>query len=167
MRKLFFVKKNVNEPTGASNWIEMNVNEFNEFISTEEGRARKNNFAPLFGFGTGDADYYIETTREEVGKIRKENNRHAYLKRLEKESGCVTVSLNELDLYGENEQEDRIVDQTAFVDKIYIAKETSAEIQKALSMLTDKQRDIICSLVYTDEPVRVIAYSSIRSNSRI
>ena len=32
MRKLFFVKKNVNEPTGASNWIEMNVDEFNEFI---------------------------------------------------------------------------------------------------------------------------------------
>lgn len=87
------------------------------------------------------ARYYIETTREEVSKIRKENNRHAYLKRLEKESGCVTVSLNELDLYGENEQEDRIVDPTAFVDKIYIAKETSAEIQKALSMLTDKQRD--------------------------
>lgn len=102
MRKLFFVKKNVNEPTGASNWIEMNVDEFNEFISTEEGKARKNNFAPLLGFGTGDADYYIETTREEVSKIRKENNRHAYLKRLEKESGCVTVSLNELDLYGEN-----------------------------------------------------------------
>ena len=24
MRKLFFVKRNVNEPTGASNWIEMN-----------------------------------------------------------------------------------------------------------------------------------------------
>lgn len=159
MRKLFFVKKNVNEPTGASNWIEMNVDEFNEFISTEEGKARKNYFAPLFGFGTGDADYYIETTCEEVSKIRKENNRHAYLKRLEKESGCVTVSLNELDLYGENEQEDRIVDQTAFVDKIYIAKETSAEIQKALSMLTDKQRDIICSLVYTDEPVRVIDYA--------
>lgn len=80
MRKLFFVKKNVNEPTGASNWIEMNVDEFNEFISTEEGKARKNNFAPLFGFGTGDADYYIETTREEVSRIRKENNRHAYLK---------------------------------------------------------------------------------------
>ena len=159
MRKLFFVKKNVNEPTGASNWIEMNVDEFNEFISTEEGKARKNNFAPLFGFGTGDADYYIETTREEVSRIRKENNRHAYLKRLEKESGCVTVSLNELDLYGENEQEDRIVDMTAFVDKSFIAKETSLEIQKALSMLTDKQRDIICSLVYTDEPVRVIDYA--------
>lgn len=79
----------------------MNVDEFNKFISTEEGKARKNNFAPLFGFGTGDADYYIETTREEVSRIRKENNRHAYLKRLEKESGCVTVSLNELDLYGE------------------------------------------------------------------
>lgn len=167
MRKLFFVKKNVNEPTGVSNWIEMNVDEFNEFISTEEGKARKNNFAPLFGFGTGDADYYIETTREEVSKIRKENNRHAYLKRLEKESGCVTVSLNELDLYGENEQEDRIVDQTAFVDKIYIAKETSAEIQKALSMLTDKQRDIICSLVYTDEPVRVIDYPSTAKPVRI
>ena len=89
MRKLFFVKKNVNEPIGASNWIEMNVDEFNEFISTEEGKARKNNFAPLFGFGTGDADYYIETTREEVSRIRKENNRHAYLKRLEKESGYV------------------------------------------------------------------------------
>ena len=40
MRKLFFVKKNVNEPTGASNWIEMNVDEFNEFISTEEGKSR-------------------------------------------------------------------------------------------------------------------------------
>ena len=38
MRKLFFVKKNVNEPTGASNWIEMNVDEFNKFISTEEGK---------------------------------------------------------------------------------------------------------------------------------
>ena len=98
MRKLFFVKKNVNEPTGASNWIEMNVDKFNKFISSEEGKARKNNFAPLFGFGAGDADYYIETTREEVSRIRKENNRHAYLKRLEMESGCVTVSLNELDL---------------------------------------------------------------------
>ena len=48
---------------------------------------------------------------------------------------------------------------TAFVDKSFIAKETSLEIQKALSMLTDKQRDIICSLVYTDEPVRVIDYA--------
>ena len=159
MRKLFFVKKNVNEPTGASNWIEMNVDEFKKFISTEEGKARKNNFAPLLGFGTGDADYYIETTREEVGKIRKDNNRHAYLKKLEMESGFVTVSLNELDLFGENEQEDRIVDMTAFVDKSFIEKETSLEIQKALSMLTDKQRDIICSLVYTDEPVRVIDYA--------
>lgn len=159
MKKLFFVKKNVNEPTGTNNWIEMNVDEFKKFISTEEGKARKNDFAPLLGFGTGDADYYIETTREEVSKIRKDNNRHAYLKKLEMESGIVTVSLNELDLFGENEKEDRIVDMTAFVDKSFIAKETSLEIQKALSMLTDKQRDIICSLVYTDEPVRVIDYA--------
>lgn len=159
MKKLFFVKKDVNEPTGTNNWIEMNVDEFKKFISTEEGKARKNNFAPLLGFGTGDADYYIETTREEVSKIRKDNNRHAYLKKLEMESGFVTVSLNELDLFGENEQEDRIVDMTAFVDRSFIAKETSLEIQKALSMLTDKQRDIICSLVYTDEPVRVIDYA--------
>lgn len=159
MKKLFFVKKDVNEPTGTNNWIEMNVDEFKKFISTEEGKARKNNFAPLLGFGTGDADYYIETTREEVSKIRKDNNRHAYLKKLEMESGFVTVSLNELDLFGENEQEDRIVDMTAFVDRSFIAKETSLEIQKALSMLTDKQRDIICSLVYTDEPVRIIDYA--------
>lgn len=159
MKKLFFVKKDVNEPTGTNNWIEMNVDEFKKFISTEEGKARKNNFAPLLGFGTGDADYYIETTREEVSKIRKDNNRHAYLKKLEMESGFVTVSLNELDLFGENEQEDRIVDMTAFVDRSFIAKETSLEIQKALSMLTDKQCDIICSLVYTDEPVRVIDYA--------
>ena len=69
MRKLFFVKRNINEPTGASNWIEMNVDEFNKFISTEDGKARKNNFAPLFGFGVDDADYYIETTREEVSGI--------------------------------------------------------------------------------------------------
>ena len=61
MRKLFFVKKNVNEPTGASNWIEMNVDEFNEFISTEEGKARKNNFAPLFGFGM---NIYIDVTKD-------------------------------------------------------------------------------------------------------
>lgn len=159
MRKLFFVKKNVNEPTGASNWIEMNVDEFKKFISTEEGKARKNNFAPLLGFGTGDADYYVETTREGIRKIRKDNNRHAYLKKLEMESGFVTVSLNELDLFDENEKEERITDMTAFVDKIFLAKETSLEIQKALSMLTDKQRDIICSLVYTDEPVRVIDYA--------
>lgn len=159
MKKLFFVKKNVNEPTGTDNWIEMNVDEFKKFIETEAGRNRRNNFAPLLGFGTGDADYYIETTREEVSKIRKDNNRHAYLKKLEMESGFVTVSLNEIDLFGENEQEDRIVDMTAFVDKIFIAKETSLEIQKALSMLTDKQRDIICLLVYTDEPVRVIDYA--------
>ena len=108
MKKLFFVKKDVNEPTGTNNWIEMNVDEFKKFISTEEGKARKNNFAPLLGFGTGDADYYIETTREEVSKIRKDNNRHAYLKKLEMESGFVTVSLNELDLFGVNEQEDRM-----------------------------------------------------------
>lgn len=159
MKKLFFVKKDVNAPTGANNWIEMNVNEFKHFTSTEEGKTRKNNFAPLLGFGTGDADYYIETTREEVSRIRKDNNRSAYLKKLETESGFVTVSLNELDLFGENEQEDRIVDETAFVEKIYIAKETSSEIQKALLLLTDKQRDIICSLVYTDEPVKVIDYA--------
>lgn len=159
MKKLFFVKKNVNEPTGTDNWIEMNVDEFKKFIGTEAGKNRRNNFAPLLGFGTGDADYYIETTREEVSKIRKDNNRHAYLKKLEMESGFVTVSLNELDLFDENEKEDRIADMTAFVDKIFIAKETSLEIQKALSMLTDKQRDIICSLVYTDEPVRVIDYA--------
>lgn len=159
MKKLFFVKKNVNAPAEANNWIEMNLNEFKEFVKTEEGKIRKNNFAPLPGFGTGDADYYIETTREEVSRIRKDNNRSAYLKKLETESGFVTVSLNELDLFRENEQEDRIVDETAFVEKIYIAKETSSEIQKALSMLTDKQRDIICSLVYTDEPVRVKDYA--------
>ena len=159
MKKLFFVKKNVNEPTGTDNWIEMNVNEFKKFIETEDGRNRRNNFAPLLGFGTGDADYYVETTREEVRKIRKDNNRHAYLKKLEMESGFVTVSLNELDLFDENEKEERITDMTAFVDKIFLAKETSLEIQKALSMLTDKQRDIICLLVYTDEPVRVIDYA--------
>jgi len=159
MKKLFFVKKNVNEPTGTDNWIEMNVDEFKKFIETEDGRNRRNNFAPLLGFGTGDADYYVETTREEVRKIRKDNNRHAYLKKLEMESGFVTVSLNELDLFDENEKEERITDMTAFVDKIFLAKETSLEIQKALSMLTDKQRDIICLLVYTDEPVRVIDYA--------
>lgn len=159
MKKLFFVKKDANEPTGANNWIKMDVDEFKQFTSTKEGKNRRNNFAPLFGFGTGDADYYIETTREEVNRIRKDNNRHAYLKKLETESGFVTVSLNELDLFGENEQEDRIVDETAFVEKIYIAKETTSEIKKALSMLTDKQRDIICSLVYTDEPVKVIDYA--------
>ena len=56
MKKLFFVKKDVNEPTGTNNWIEMNVDEFNKFISTVEGIARKNYFAPLLGFGPGDAD---------------------------------------------------------------------------------------------------------------
>lgn len=50
----------------------MNVDEFNKFISTEDGKARKNNFAPLFGFGVDDADYYIETTREEVSGIPRD-----------------------------------------------------------------------------------------------
>lgn len=146
MKKKFLVKKDANAQAGENNWIEMNVNQFKEFIKTEEGKNRKYNFAPLLGSGVGDTDYYIETTREEVRRVRRDNNHHAYLKKLEAESGMITVSINDPDLFDNIEQEDIIVDETAFVETICTAKETSREIQKALMMLTDIQYFSLCSI---------------------
>lgn len=160
MKKIFLVKKDVNGMRTTDNWIEMNMDEFKEFIKTVDGKRRKNNFAPLLGFDSHDADYFIETSDEEIRKIRKVNNRHAYLKKLEKASGIITVSLNDPDLFDNSEREDIIVDETAFVETISVAKETSQEIKKALMMLTDKQRDIICSLIYTETPMKVKDYAN-------
>ena len=162
LKRIYLIKKDTSKQKEPNNWIEMSVDEYNRFIATDDGQKRKANIAPLYGFGFGDIDYFVEMEPEEAKKVRSEYNRHCYLQQLEADSGIVTVSSDELDLFDGNEKGDFFVDEDAFVDRIYEEKETTQEIQKALTMLTEKQRDIIVSLIYTDTPMKVSEYAKLK-----
>ena len=161
LKRIYLIKKDTSKQNDSNNWIEMSVDEYNRFATTDEGQKRKVNIAPLFGFEFGDTDYFVEMEPEEAKKVRSEYNRHCYLQQLEADSGIMTVSSDELDIFDENEKGDFLVDEDAFVDRIYEEKETTQEIQKALMMLTEKQRDIIISLIYTDNPMKVSEYAKL------
>ena len=88
MKRTYLVKKDPQMPMGEENWIIMNAIEFREFMKTEDGRSRRQNFGQMDGFGREDTIIIAECGKETARKWRAEKDCRDYAEERKKKSTC-------------------------------------------------------------------------------
>ena len=137
MDRLFFVKKDPNTVGKNIEWVQMELDEFNQFRKSKEGKGR---------FFIELSDITIESTRDEYLAWKKENNHANYLMAQKVKRGCLTVSMEALYyeelLRGENVIPDDAIDMEAEI----ILKIDVERVRQCLQNLDSESAYIIYSL---------------------
>ncbi len=160
-KTIYLVKKNPNKPNENENWLMMSIAAFNEFIKTPAAKGRY--FADVGGREYSDTWYVAECDKETALKWRKELNRHYYLKRMERESGLLTVSMSSLIINEEEYNgEEIIADPDTDVVEEVMQKIEFECLEKALDSLSTEEYDILYNLYLTDRPLTEREYSALK-----
>lgn len=149
MRKVYLVKKDVNKPTCADNWIQMNSYEFYRFMQTEEGKSRCVSFGCLCGCDEEDTMIIAECGVETAQKWKDEKDAQDYRKRTRKEVGYTECSLSYSVLCdGELVSEEWVQDEGPSVEDQIIRKMEYEELYRSISKLPRIERIVIEQLFF-------------------
>ena len=166
MKTTFLVKKNPNIDS-EDNWIIMNSFEFVMFLKTPEGQKRRNNFGRIPSCGEGDDTMFIECDEETAKRWKKENEYHAYLRKLEKESGITTFSYSSISLSGENiDGEDLLYDEECNVEESAIENMMVEGLYKAIARLSVYEQQLIHALYLSDKPMTESEFGKMHGHSQ-
>ena len=155
MKNIYLVKKNTEMEVSNENWIVMNAYEFAMFLKTPDGERRKDNFGKLPNSGA-DADYtiYAECGVETAKEWKSEQNSYDYLLRSQKESGIKTIPYQALIIDGEEKSgEEVIADENENVELYVLKKMTLEELRKAISLLSEYEKELILCLFLLEKPM--------------
>jgi len=139
MAKTYWVNNN---PNGEAEWLEMNGQQFYDFITSPAGKGRY-----FMDFDT----YKIEVTKKQYQQWKAEMNRSEYLQRLEDEVSI--ISLESL-----IEKEDDLMNEELMIDdSINIENEVIANIDmqllsEAINSLPNDERILIEELFLCENP---------------
>ena len=151
MKKVYLVKKDPSQPESRDNWIVMNSYEFAMFMKTPEGRKRSNNFGRLSGCDDDDVIIIVECGKENAREWKRERERNDYWDK--KYSSLYTMfSLDERNEEGIDEHR-TLEDQDCNVELEIVLKITLEDLRKAVSKLSDDERELIQRLFLDEEPV--------------
>lgn len=155
MKNIYLVKKNPEMEISNDNWIVMNAYEFAMFLKTPDGERRKDNFGKL-PCNCFDDDYTIfaECGTHTAKAWKKEQNNYDYLLKQQKDSGIQTVSYQSI-LVGDDEKtgEDLIADESEDVELYVLRKMTLEKLYRAISMLSDYEKELVVCLFLADKPM--------------
>ena len=147
-----------------NNWNIMNFEEFQQFLQTEEGQRRKENFERLDPADKDDDILYIECDRESALEIKTDRNHADYLKRAEQESGYETLSLDfviEINEEGETRSYmDQAVDETMDTELMAIEGLLKKELPGAWAQLDPEEQELMTALYIRDEKMTVNKYAA-------
>ena len=141
MKKVYWVKK---DPNNAKDWIEMDGEQFCEFISSPEGKGR---------YFMDCETYQIEVTPEQYREWRREADHRRYLKKFESEIEVYSLDniTDDFPLYGEYGEE-ILIDFSKNTEDEAIHSIDLDLLVKALCFLSDEERWLIEELFLRDKP---------------
>lgn len=160
MKKIYLAKKDPAMPADGSNWIVMNSYDFAMFMKTPEGQKRKNNFGQLDACSRNEYIIVAECGSESAKEWRSSKDEHDYLVNVEKEMGFTVFSYNtqetsEDDMSGE----ELIVDKNCDVEQEVLRKIEYEELYKALSLLSDDDKNLLVCLFLHQKPMTEREYA--------
>lgn len=164
MKNIYLVKKNPDEAVSNDNWIVMNSYEFAMFLKTPDGERRKDNFGKLPS-NSPELDYtiYAECGTQIAKEWKNEQNSYDYLYRQQKNSGIKTVPYQTVAVDEEKALgEEVIADENEDVELYVLRKITLEELHKAISSLSEYERDLITCLFLLDEPMSATTFAKKR-----
>ena len=147
------VKKDPSKENEPGNWRMMARNEFLEFISTPEGRMRANSFGRLSSCGQNDPVIIAECGSAEAKKWKDEQNRHRYLREIEKEVAPFgLLSLNQ-SLDDDLTLEETLCDESVDAEAEAIGEIRKEELKEALDRLDPMEKSLIQMTVLAKRPI--------------
>ncbi len=159
MRKIYLVKKNPELAADGTNWIVMNGYEFAMFMQTPEGQRRKDNFGQLDACTMDDVIIVAECGADTAKKWRSEKDKQDHLKKLESDSGIETYSYEALDRPNQElTGEEWLVDTECNVEEEVQNKMHIEELYKAVELLDEADRMLICSLYLSKKAMTAVEF---------
>ena len=151
MKKTYLVKKDPKKPQGEDNWIVMNAFEFHEFMKTEEGKRRRQDFGQMDGYGKDDTIIIAECGKETARKWRAEKDCKDYAKEKNKQTTYFCNSPMCLSDFSRNRAQDIL-----YSDECYNMEEEvwdRLELEKlcaAVKNLSPVEKKLIAELFYKE-----------------
>lgn len=160
MKKIYLVKKDINKPADAKNWLVMNSYEFAMFMKTPEGQSRKDCFGPLDACSFDDYQIFAECGKEVATQWRANKDAADYLREWEEKSGIKTLSYHniicdDIEMSGEG----LLIDEDCDVELYVVKKVEVEELHKALAKLSPDERKLIACLFLVDKPMTELEYA--------
>ena len=139
----YWIKKNYEMDYAQDNWLLLTLEEFEEFLKTEEGKRRKKGIARM-PYCEKDEVSYWECGEDEAEQWRLQNRRHNYLVETAEEVKAEIISIEGmLNEEGEEYGEDCIPDPDEDVVREVMHKMEIEQLHRALSILNPKERQVI------------------------
>lgn len=148
----YWIKKNYEMDYAQDNWLLLTLEEFEEFLKTEEGKRRKKGIARM-PYCEKDEVSFWECGEATALEWIKEDNRHQYLRALPENEKIEVLSIEAmLNAEGEEYGEDCIPDPDEDVVSEVIHKMEIEQLRRALALLNPKERQVIECLFFAGEP---------------
>ena len=149
----YWIKKNYEMDYAQDNWLLLTLEEFEEFLKTEEGKRRKKGIARM-PYCEKDEVSFWECGEATALEWIKEDNRHQYLRTLPNHEKIEVLSIEAmLNAEGEEFGEDCIPDPDEDVVREVMRKMEIEQLHRALAMLNSKERQVIDCLFLQAEPM--------------
>lgn len=158
--KTYLVKKDVNKSNSEDNWIIMNGYEFARFMETEDGQRRKKNFAKLDRCDKCDDAIVVECGKVKAREWERERLRGLYhmCVNLNYPTISFDYSVPGKEVYYGN---DVIADPMADVEQTAIRLYELETLRKAISLLNNKEIELIRLMFLSDEPLTEKEYAEL------
>ena len=153
MKRTYLVKKDPQLPIGEDNWIIMNAFEFHEFMNTEEGRKRRQDFGQMDGYGREDTIIIAECGKEIAKKWRAEKDCREYIEGRKKQSAFFCSPLMYLSDFSRNWTQDALFsDEYCDMEEDVWDRLEREKLCIAVENLTPLEKQVIMALYYTKRP---------------
>lgn len=153
MKSIYMVKKDPSKENDPGNWRVMARDEFLEFISTSEGRMRANSFGRLSSCGQNDPVIIAECGSAEAKKWKDEQNRHRYLREIEKEVAPFGLLSLDQSLDEDLTLEETLCDENVDAEAEAIGEIRKEELKEALDRLDPMEKSLIQMTVMAKRPM--------------
>ena len=162
----YWIKKNYEMDYAQDNWLLLTLEEFEEFLKTEEGKRRKKGIARM-PYCEKDEVSYWECGEEEAEKWRSQNRRHNYLMETAEEVEAEIISIEGmLNDEGEEYGADLLPDPDADVVRDVIKKLEIERLHKVLSTLNEEEMDMIYQLYLRETPLLEREYGALKGQTQ-
>ena len=153
MKRKYLIKKDPAKE-GQDNWIIMNTEQFLEWKKTPEGQLRYNNLGRLDACDEDDYIIYMECDEATRTSWKKDADHSRYNRCWKANSGIEVLSYNAMTFDDEDVNgEETLPDPSVNIEEEIIRAFESELFHKALSVLTDKERELLDYLYLSKKPI--------------
>lgn len=166
METIYLRKKDLSIDS-ADNWIWMNQTQYDQFLETPEGQARKGSFRELLKADSHDDKIIIETNEEEGAKIDSDRDHAKYVRKRNKKVGYEVVPYGVFQIDGEELNfEETIPDENCDVEAEAIRRIEIENLRKVILSLSEDESIFILGRFLSETKTTVREYAKMLNETR-